>query len=123
MKAAKLMKRMVEFAVEKAREWMRESGIPWNVEEVPPGESAAAKLAIKDLREFPELRDYLDDPPENPIYSTSIAPPYYGPIELADRIRIEEEVQGGSFTGGVMMHIFLGEEPDQRRWRSSPKGS
>lgn len=108
MKAAKLMKRMVEFAVEKAREWMRESGIPWNVEEVP-GESAAAKLAIKDLREFPELRDYLDDP-ENPIYSTSIAP-YYGPIELADRIRIEEEVQG-SFTGGVMMHIFLGEEPD-----------
>lgn len=93
MKAAKLMKRMVEFAVEKAREWMRESGIPWNVEEVP-GESAAAKLAIKDLREFPELRDYLDDP-ENPIYSTSIAP-YYGPIELADRIRIEEEVQGAS---------------------------
>lgn len=87
---------------------MRESGIPWNVEEVP-GESAAAKLAIKDLREFPELRDYLDDP-ENPIYSTSIAP-YYGPIELADRIRIEEEVQGAS-TGGVMMHIFLGEEPD-----------
>lgn len=108
MKAAKLMKRMVEFAVEKARGWMRESGTPWNVEEVP-GESAAAKLAIKDLREFPELRDYLDDP-ENPIYSTSIAP-YYGPIELADRIRIEEEVQG-SFTGGVMMHIFLGEEPD-----------
>ncbi|AMQ18373.1 anaerobic ribonucleoside triphosphate reductase [Thermococcus peptonophilus] len=108
MKAAKLMKRMVEFAVEKARKWMRESGTPWNVEEVP-GESAAAKLAIKDLREFPELRDYLDDP-ENPIYSTSIAP-YYGPIELADRIRIEEEVQG-SFTGGVMMHIFLGEEPD-----------
>lgn len=108
MKATRLMKRMVEFAVEKAREWMRESGTPWNVEEVP-GESAAAKLAIKDLREFPELRDYLDDP-ENPIYSTSIAP-YYGPIELADRIRIEEEVQG-SFTGGVMMHIFLGEEPD-----------
>ncbi|NJF25869.1 anaerobic ribonucleoside triphosphate reductase [Thermococcus sp. Bubb.Bath] len=107
-KAAKLMKRMVEFAVEKAREWMRNSGTPWNVEEVP-GESAAAKLAIKDLREFPELKGYLDDP-ENPIYSTSIAP-YYGPIELADRIRIEEEVQG-SFTGGVMMHIFLGEEPD-----------
>ena len=108
MKAAKLMKEMVEFATAKAREWMRESGTPWNVEEVP-GESAAAKLAIKDLCEFPELREYLSDP-ENPIYSTSIAP-YYGSLELADRIRVEEKVQR-SFTGGVMMHIFLGEEPD-----------
>ncbi|AJC71556.1 ribonucleoside-triphosphate reductase [Thermococcus guaymasensis DSM 11113] len=108
MKAAELMKEMVEFATAKAREWMRESGTPWNVEEVP-GESAAAKLAIKDLCEFPELREYLSDP-ENPIYSTSIAP-YYGSLELADRIRVEEKVQR-SFTGGVMMHIFLGEEPD-----------
>ncbi|MFA4646304.1 anaerobic ribonucleoside triphosphate reductase [Pyrococcus kukulkanii] len=108
LKAAELMKEMVEFATSKAREWMRKTGTPWNVEEVP-GESAAAKLAIKDLKEFPELREYLSDP-ENPIYSTSIAP-YYGSLELGDRIRIEEKVQK-SFTGGVMMHIFLGEEPD-----------
>ncbi|NJE08922.1 anaerobic ribonucleoside triphosphate reductase [Thermococcus sp. M39] len=106
--AAELMKKMVEFATAKAREWMRESGVPWNVEEIP-GESAAAKLAIKDLREFPELKDYLYDA-SNPIYSTSIAP-YYGALELADRIMVEERVQR-SFTGGVMMHIFLGEEPD-----------
>jgi len=108
LKAADLMKRMVEFATEKAREWMRESGTPWNVEEVP-GESAAAKLAIKDMETWPHLLDYLGDP-ENPIYSTSIAP-YYGSLELADRIKVEEKVQR-SFTGGVMMHIFLGEEPD-----------
>ncbi|AFK21687.1 anaerobic ribonucleoside triphosphate reductase [Pyrococcus sp. ST04] len=108
MEAAKIMKEMVEFATSKAREWMRRTGVPWNVEEVP-GESAAARLAIKDLKQFPELREYLSDP-ENPIYSTSIAP-YYGSLELGDRIRIEEKVQK-SFTGGVMMHIFLGEEPD-----------
>ncbi|NJE42889.1 anaerobic ribonucleoside triphosphate reductase [Thermococcus sp. GR6] len=108
LKAAELMKEMVEFATARAREWMKESGTPWNVEEVP-GESAAAKLAIRDLREFPWLKDYLSDV-DNPIYSTSIAP-YYGSLELGDRIRIEEKVQR-SFTGGVMMHIFLGEEPD-----------
>ncbi|EEB73363.1 anaerobic ribonucleoside triphosphate reductase [Thermococcus sp. AM4] len=108
LRAAELMKEMVEFATVKAREWMKETGTPWNVEEVP-GESAAAKLAIKDLREFPELKEYLSDP-ENPIYSTSVAP-YYGSLELADRIRVEEKIQR-SFTGGVMMHIFLGEEPD-----------
>ncbi len=108
LRATELMKKMVEYAVMKAREWMRESGIPWNVEEVP-GESAAAKLAIKDSEKFPEVVDYLSDP-ENPIYSTSIAP-YYGELELADRIEIESMVQK-HFTGGVMMHIFLGEEPD-----------
>lgn len=107
-RATELMAKMVEFATERARTWMKEEGTPWNVEEVP-GESAAAKLAIKDLREFPDLKDYLTDV-ENPIYSTSIAP-YYGELELADRIRIEERVQK-TFTGGVMMHIFLGEEPD-----------
>ena len=106
--AAELMKRMVEFATMKAHEWMKESGTPWNVEEVP-GESAAAKLAMNDLREFPELKEYLSDL-ENPIYSTSIAP-YYGALELADRIKVESMVQK-SFTGGVMMHIFLGEKPD-----------
>ncbi len=108
MKAAELMKEMVQFATTKAREWMKETGTPWNVEEVP-GESAAAKLAVKDAHEYPEVIEYLSDP-ENPIYSTSIAP-YYGSLELADRIRVEEKVQQ-SFTGGVMMHIFLGEEPD-----------
>jgi len=108
IESARLMKKMVEFATAKAREWMRATGTPWNVEEVP-GESAAAKLAIRDMKEFPELKDYLEDP-DNPIYSTSIAP-YYGSLELGDRVKIEEMVQG-SFTGGVMMHIFLGEEPD-----------
>ncbi len=108
LRAAGIMRRMVDFAADRARAWMRGTRVPWNVEEVP-GESAAAKLAIKDVRSFPELREYLGDP-DNPIYSTSIAP-YYGSMELPDRIAVEEKVQK-SFTGGVMMHIFLGEEPD-----------
>jgi ribonucleoside-triphosphate reductase len=106
LEAADLMRRMVAFAVERAREWAREDGVPWNVEEVP-GESAAHKLAQKDLRAYPEIVEYL---PEEPIYSTSVAP-YYAPMELWDRVEIEAKVQK-EFTGGVMMHVFLGEEPD-----------
>ncbi|MEM3504532.1 MAG: anaerobic ribonucleoside-triphosphate reductase, partial [Nitrososphaeria archaeon] len=89
-------------------EWMAEDSFPWNVEEVP-GESAAAKLASIDAIKFPEVLEYFVDP-KNPIYSTSIAP-YYGEIDLPDRIEIESKVQK-SFTGGVMMHVFLGEEPE-----------
>ncbi|MEM4431909.1 MAG: anaerobic ribonucleoside-triphosphate reductase, partial [Desulfurococcaceae archaeon] len=88
--------------------WMEETGVPWNVEEVP-GESASAKLAINDVKIYPEILEYLPDP-ENPIYSTSIVP-YYSPLELTDRVEIEEKVQK-KFTGGVMLHIFLNEKPD-----------
>jgi ribonucleoside-triphosphate reductase len=106
LRAAELMRRMVEYATKHARDWMNEEGVPWNVEEVP-GESAAPKLAIKDLKLYPELREYL---PAEPLYSTSIAP-YYSDMELPDRIELEQRVQK-YFTGGVMMHIFLGEEAD-----------
>jgi len=59
------------------------------------------------LKLYPELREYL---PAEPLYSTSIAP-YYSDMELPDRIEVEQRVQK-YFTGGVMMHIFLGEEAD-----------
>ncbi|MEM2154116.1 MAG: anaerobic ribonucleoside triphosphate reductase [Nitrososphaeria archaeon] len=108
LNAAEWMKKVVKYIVDKAREWMLEDGFPWNVEEVP-GESAAAKLAEIDATKYPEVLEYFVEP-KNPIYSTSIAP-YYGEIDLPDRIEIESRVQK-SFTGGVMMHIFLGEEPD-----------
>ena len=117
IEATELMKKMVDFAVEKARGWMMKDEVPWNVEEVP-GESAAARLAIKDIQRFPELREYFEEQ-DNPIYSSSIAP-YYGSLELSDRIWIEGKVQK-SFTGGVMMHIFLGEEPDPEALASLTK--
>ncbi|MEM1694618.1 MAG: anaerobic ribonucleoside triphosphate reductase [Ignisphaera sp.] len=108
LRATELMRKIVEYATVKARKWMVEDGVPWNVEEVP-GESAATKLAMKDMKLYPELAEYLPDP-ENPIYSTSIAP-YYSPMELYERVEVEQRVQK-YFTGGVMMHIFLDEEPD-----------
>jgi len=106
LRAAELMRKMVEYATSRAREWMMETGVPWNVEEVP-GESAAPKLALRDMKLYPELAEYL---PAEPLYSTSVAP-YYAEMELPDRIEVEQRVQK-YFTGGVMMHLFLAEEPD-----------
>jgi ribonucleoside-triphosphate reductase len=105
LEAASWMREVVAFAAKRAREWMEEDRTPWNVEEVP-GESAAVKLAMKDLQDFPELAQYLREP----VYSSSVAP-YYAPMELYDRVEVEARVQR-EFTGGVMMHVFLGEEPD-----------
>ena len=105
---AEWMRQTVEHIVERTRGWSMRTGLAFNVEEVP-GESAAAKLARRDSRLYPRVLDYLPDRKE-PVYSTSIAP-YYAPMELWERVEVEERVQP-VFTGGVMMHIFLGEEPD-----------
>ncbi|MEM3993382.1 MAG: anaerobic ribonucleoside triphosphate reductase [Desulfurococcaceae archaeon] len=117
LRAAELMRRIVEHATETARKWMLEEGVPWNVEEVP-GESASPKLALLDLKRYPELAEYLPDP-GNPVYATSIAP-YYAPMELPDRVEVEQRVQK-YFTGGVMMHIFLGEEAEPEALASLTK--
>jgi len=108
LRAAELMRKIVEYTTKTARKWMIEEGVPWNVEEVP-GESASPKLAMLDLKKYPDLREFMPDP-ENPVYATSIVP-YYANMELPDRIEVEQRVQR-YFTGGVMMHIFLGEEPE-----------
>lgn len=109
LRATELMRKIVEHATNTARRWMQESGTPWNVEEVP-AESASPKMATLDMKLYPELADYLPDP-DNPVYSTSIAPYYAPEMELPDRIEVEARVQK-YFTGGVMMHIFLAEEPE-----------
>lgn len=118
IKAAYWMRDVVQHIVRIARQWSTEVGTAFNVEEVP-GESAAAKLAAKDARIYPELVEYLPEGEEGPVYSTSVAP-YYGELSLWERVEVEEIVQK-HFTGGVMMHIFLGEEPDPEALASLTK--
>ncbi len=106
--AVGVMEKILRYIVGKAREWSIETGNPFNVEEVP-GETAAIKLALKDLSKYPGIEEYVMHSGVG-FYSSSIVP-YYTDIELSRRIEIESRLQR-LFTGGVMMHIFLGEEPD-----------
>ncbi len=106
--AVGVMEKIMEYIVGYARKWSIELGQPFNVEEVP-GETACIKLALKDLEKYPEVREYISHGGVF-FYSNSIIP-YYTEIELSKRILYEARVQK-LFTGGVMMHIFLGEEAD-----------
>jgi len=106
--AADWMRRVVDLIVRAVREWSISDYAPYNVEEVP-GESAAARLAQADAEHYPEVLDYLPDP-TSPIYSTSIVP-YYADVGMSERVHLEAKVQK-YFTGGVMLHLFLNEEPD-----------
>lgn len=111
--AVEVERRMVRLASEFARECEELDGFLYNVEEVP-GESTGYKLALADsqlLRE--ELRRGEVLVPSDgtaPFYSNSVVP-YYADVPIHQRAAWEGEVQQ-EFTGGVMMHLFLSEQPD-----------
>lgn len=106
--ALKVMERVLKYVVSEVREWSLTTGIPYNVEEVP-GETAAIKLAKADIVTYPQLSPYVRH--NGAVFYSSSIVPYYAELELPERMEIESRLQG-YFTGGVMMHIFLGEEPD-----------
>jgi len=108
-----LMKRIIQEIRKICQEYEAEDGYLYNVEEVP-GESAAYRLALSDLKliKREKMRAFIPMLDDVPFYSNSIVP-YYADIPLSERISLESEVQK-EFTGGVMMHIFLAEMPDER---------
>lgn len=106
--AVSLMEKTLRYIVLKLREWSIETGIPFNLEEVP-GETAGIKLAMMDLKKYPGIGEFIVSD-KTFFYSSSIVP-YYADVDLSTRIEIESSLQK-FFTGGVIMHIFLNEQPD-----------
>ncbi|MEM1509756.1 MAG: anaerobic ribonucleoside triphosphate reductase [Thermofilaceae archaeon] len=102
-------RRMVELIRKYALECEGVDGCLYNVEEVP-GESTGYRLAVLDRELFKGRSDVLIPGGDSPFYSNSIVP-YYAPVSLYERAALEGRVQG-EFTGGVMMHLFLEEQPD-----------
>ncbi len=113
--AISIEKKMVSLIRRYAEEFEEKDGYLYNVEEVP-GESTGYKLAKLDAEMFKE--DYrrgellIPSDGQNPFYSNSVVP-YYAYVPIYQRAIWEGEVQQ-EFTGGVMMHLFLHEQPDPK---------
>lgn len=103
-RAVQWMKTVVRHVRMRCGEYEAVDGYLYNVEEVP-AESCAYRLAQTDKRRFRQEASWLPN-----VYSNSIVP-YYADLPIYERARMEGEVQQ-EFTGGVMMHLFLGEHPD-----------
>jgi len=108
--AVKIEKEIVSTVRKITEAFEEEDDMLYNVEE-PPGESTSYRFALSDSRLLREREDILIPSEEGtPFYSNSIVP-YYAPIPIFKRILLESEVQQ-EFTGGVMMHLFLAQQPD-----------
>jgi ribonucleoside-triphosphate reductase len=113
LEAVSWMKKVISFVREKTEEFYRKDGILYNVEEVP-AESTAYKMASADLRKFKdafEKREFFIPMEDGVPYYSNCIIPYYAKFSIAERAKLEGEVQK-EFTGGVMMHLFLHESVD-----------
>jgi len=114
--AVEVERRMVQLVREFAEECEEVDGFLYNVEEVP-GESTGYKLALADRQLFGGRDDVLiPSDGSAPFYSNSVVP-YYADVPIYQRAVWEGEVQQ-EFTGGVMMHLFLSEQPDPKALKS-----
>jgi len=117
--AVEIEKRIVELVRRYSEECEAEDGYLYNVEEIP-GESTGYRLASLDAEMFREEyeRGEILIPSDGvaPFYSNSIVP-YYADVPVYQRALWEGLVQR-EFTGGVMMHLFLEEQPDPSALRS-----
>ncbi len=115
-------KKVLQMIHERIKEFEERDEVIYNVEEVP-GEGASYRLARADHKMFAEyvekgefaLPMSILGGGSIPFYSNSIVP-YYAEVPLWIRVELEAEVQP-LFTGGVMMHIFLHQQPDPRALR------
>ncbi|MCD6369781.1 MAG: anaerobic ribonucleoside triphosphate reductase [Thermoproteales archaeon] len=113
--AVDIEKHMVSLVRRYAEEYEHLDGYLYNVEEIP-GESTGYRLARIDMQMFKEEyeKGEICIPSDGiaVFYSNSVVP-YYADIPIYQRAIWEGEVQQ-EFTGGVMMHLFLGERPDPK---------
>ncbi|RLE79946.1 MAG: anaerobic ribonucleoside-triphosphate reductase [Thermoprotei archaeon] len=113
--AVEIERRMVSLVRRYAQEFEEDDGYLYNVEEIP-GESTGYSFARSDLAMFKDEYEngeiLIPNDGMAPFYSNSIVP-YYADIPIYQRALWEGEVQQ-EFTGGVMMHLFLAEQPDAK---------
>ena len=129
----KFAQEVSDFILSKLNQFMAEDGVPWNFE-YAPGETAAPRLARKDI-EFSEtiisgdydryklFREYWinkvynrlpyvkGNPDGSGVFMTAGFQPPYDMPSLMKQLYVSSHTQRFA-TGGSIQHIFLNEKPD-----------
>jgi len=103
----RLVRDVVQYVKDRAREFMDETGMLWNVELIP-GEGSSYRLAFIDRKKYRNIVTLGTR--EAPYYSALLVPPSYN-VDLMDKVIFEEEILP-LFDGGAVSRTFLGETPE-----------
>ncbi len=105
--------RVLDFMLEKIRTYQEETNNLYNLE-ASPAEGAAYRLARADVERYPDI--ITAGTREAPYYSNSTHLPVNYTDDLWATLAHQDELQT-RYTGGTVLHIFLGERLDD--WRQA----
>ncbi len=89
--------------------FQKETGDFFNLE-ATPAEGTSFRLALLDRKEFPDIRFANGQAGEQtPYYTNSTHLPVNYSTDIFDVLDLQDKLQG-SYTGGTVLHGFLGEE-------------
>ncbi len=103
--ARKFTLEVLDFMREKLVKYQEETGSLYNLE-ATPAESTAYRLALKDKKKYPEI--ITAGTKKNPYYTNSTMLPVNYTEDVFEALKLQDEIQC-KYTGGVVMHLFLGE--------------
>ncbi len=95
---------VLEFMREKLSEFQNETGNMYNLE-ASPAEGASYRLALRDSSRFPGAYTMGSS---NPFYTNSVHLPVSERMDIYGLLEHQDPLQT-RFTGGTVVHIFLGE--------------
>lgn len=103
--------KVMDFLRERISEMQEETGDIFNLE-ATPAESASYRLAMVDKKEFPDIIcanevEYRQG--AAPFYTNSTQLPVNYTEDIFEMLSLQDELQG-KYTGGTVLHIFLGEQ-------------
>ncbi|MCD6578382.1 ribonucleoside triphosphate reductase [bacterium] len=99
-------KEVLDFMLEKLKEFKKETGNLYNLE-ASPAESASYRLAKKDLQFFGDVMTAGST--DTPYYTNSVHLPVWETRDVFETLDHQDELQS-TFTGGTVIHFFIGEE-------------
>lgn len=105
-KGKKFALEIMDFMREKLVKFQEETGNLYNLE-ATPAESTAYRLALKDTEIYPGI--IFAGTKENPYYTNSTMLPVGYTEDAFEALSLQDEIQG-RYTGGTVMHLFLGEK-------------
>ena len=102
-------KKVVDFMRDRLVAFQEETGAMYNLE-ATPAEGVSYRLARNDKKSFPDIITAGED---EPYYTNSVHLPVTYSDDLFDVLDHQDELQT-RFTGGTVVHLFLGEKVNVR---------
>ncbi|MEA3357175.1 MAG: ribonucleoside triphosphate reductase [Patescibacteria group bacterium] len=103
-KGLNFAQKTLEFMLEKLIAFQKETGHLYNLE-ATPGESSCYRLALKDLKLYPDI---ITAGNGQPYYTNSTQLPVDYTEDLFEALELQDKLQS-TYNGGTVFHAFVGE--------------